>query len=709
VRHRFVNDRSDPLQVTYQLPLPADAAVGGYTFSVGDRRIVGEVDRRESARQRFEDAVLEGQSAALLEQDRSAIFTQEIGNIPARAEVESEIVLDQRLRWLEDGQWEWRFPTIVAPRYLGAEGRVDDAKRVAVDVSESGLPVRATLMMRVLDGLTGGSPTSPTHRIVSRSADRALEVSLADEAGVALDRDIAVRWSVAAAEPGVTMDLYRPPGRSAMGNCAFGLLTVTPPALLAPPRGRARDLIVLFDTSGSMSGAPLKAAKEVVLAIISALRPTDRLELIEFSNTPRLWQEHPAAADDKCRAAAAAWVKSLGAGGGTEMQTGLRAALKPLRPDAPRQVVLVTDGLVGFEKEVIGLVRRATPKGCRVHVVGIGSAPNRSLTAALARAGGGGEFIIGLDEPAQEAAARVVARVSTPLIENIRVRGDALLESANVVPPDLMSGAPTMLPLRLRPQGGTLTLEGVTNEEPWIRTVIVPPVEPGAGSAAAARVFGREKVEELEMKAAAGAEVDRKIERTGLDFQIATRMTSWIAVSEEPTVDPREAVRRERIPQSLPYGLSSEGLGLRRSAMPDMSSVGLSLACARFCRPGSDERDIVSYMRKEDVWQETENASDPATKPSAGLIGRLVSCGEGRVVIEIELDADLEWSPESVRFRDARIDIKSTTKPGTYFDGQVLRLVIVGIRPQSMPSAGSEVVVRQTGPVRRLKIRIASA
>jgi hypothetical protein len=46
----FRNHHADPLAVTYVLPLPADAAVAGYAFTVGDRRIEGEVDRIRSAR-----------------------------------------------------------------------------------------------------------------------------------------------------------------------------------------------------------------------------------------------------------------------------------------------------------------------------------------------------------------------------------------------------------------------------------------------------------------------------------------------------------------------------------------------------------------------------------------------------------------------------------------------------------------------------------
>ncbi len=82
LEQRFRNPYPEPLRVTYLMPLPADGAVSGYAFRIGDKRIVGEVDRRNAARERFEEALAEGRSAALVEQERSSLFTQEIGNIP---------------------------------------------------------------------------------------------------------------------------------------------------------------------------------------------------------------------------------------------------------------------------------------------------------------------------------------------------------------------------------------------------------------------------------------------------------------------------------------------------------------------------------------------------------------------------------------------------------------------------------------------------
>jgi Ca-activated chloride channel family protein len=62
------------------------------------------------------------------------------------------IDVDQPLVWV-DGSWQWRFPTTVAPRYLGADGRVADAGQVAVDDRRTGrrLPARCELDLVIED------------------------------------------------------------------------------------------------------------------------------------------------------------------------------------------------------------------------------------------------------------------------------------------------------------------------------------------------------------------------------------------------------------------------------------------------------------------------------------------------------------------------------------------------------------------------------
>ena len=543
----FANTHAEPLRVVYRLPLPADAAVSGFAFRVGERRIVGTVDEVKKARATFEQAIAEGRTAALLEEDRSSLFTQEIGNVPPGAEVVAEIVLDQPLTWIDaEGAWEWRFPLAAAPRYLGEKLDAGEAARVELDVTEGALPARASLELAIRDALVEGrSPESPSHAIQIASAGGTPRVALGAGGKVALDRDLVVRWPVALAEAHATIDA----ARSDAAGEACAILTVVPPAAGPARTALGRDLVVLLDTSGSMGGEPLDQAKRVASALVASLGDHDTLELVEFSTAARRFRPAPAAATAGLRRDALAWIASLRAGGGTEMVDGIRAALAGVRAEAQRQVVLVTDGLIGFEQEVVGAIARDLPPASRVHALGVGSSTNRTLLAGVARVGRGVEVIVGLGEDPERAARRILERTADPVVVDLVVEGDVVADRAPARLPDLHAGAPARVALRLRPEGGTVVVRGRTADGTWSRTITMPAAAALRSGDSPAKLFARERAADLETELSSGrprAEVDAELVSLALRFAIATRVTSWVAVDEVASVDPTAPTRDPR-------------------------------------------------------------------------------------------------------------------------------------------------------------------
>lgn len=574
----FKNPFPEPIEVRYLVPLPSEGAVSGFSFLLGDTRVEGVVTGKQEARQRFQRAISQGKTAALLEQDRTSLFTQRVGNVPPGHEIVCELVIDQPLRWLEEGCWEWRFPTVVGPRYQGAPGRVADADRLQVPVSQSsaaggqGLGVRASLALTIGDGLTG-PVSSPSHEIQA-AAERLTETTEVrlEGGGARLDRDVVVRWPIALPSVSASVIPARP-AAEVHGGDTFALLTVAPPT--GGGQAVARDLTFLIDTSGSMGGRPLDQAQQVVAAMLETLGPNDRIELIEFGSRPVRFKKKPVPATEKNRAAALKWVRKLRSSGCTEMHRAVIEALAPLREDSQRQVILITDGYIGFEQEIVQTLLRELPDGARLHTIGVGSSVNRTLTQGAARAGRGTELLIGLDEDPQTLIPRFVAKTTAPLVTDIVVSGPGVIEVAPRQLPDLYAESPVLFAVRLQPEGGTVVLSGRTANGGRFEEVFeVPALELGQGHEGVVALFGREKVEDLEMTLSAGggvAELNSAIEATGIDFQIATRLTSWVAVSKKATVATREQPTTVDQPHELPHGTSAEGLGLRKPRRTSLS------------------------------------------------------------------------------------------------------------------------------------------
>lgn len=631
---RFRNDNDEPLSVSYRLPLPADAAVSGFTFRIGERVVRGAVDGRKQARERFERAVYEGRGAALLEQERSSLFTQELANIPPREAVEVEIELDQPLAWLVEGRWEWRFPLAAAPRYLGSGPCEGD---VSVAVASGALGARASLSMRVRDAVPEGkSPESPSHPIVCDRAMGSFGVELGSGNQVQLDRDVVVRWPVATLRPGASLDVARPRGAAGAAS-AYGLLTVVPPSLEAAAAPVPRDLTLLIDTSGSMSGEPLAQAKRVVAALIDSLSDRDQLELIEFSDMARSFKPGAEAATPTFRREALRWVSGLEASGGTEMLSGVRSALRELRPGSQRQIVLVTDGLVGFEREIVRALLDGLPVSARLHALGVGSAVNRALLAPIARAGRGVEAIVGLGEDPERAAQRILARTAAPQVVDLRIEGDAVQRTMPHRLPDVYMGCPLRVAVALAPNGGELVVRGRTAAGPFEQVLRVSAAAPGEGSPSVVKLFGREEVEDLEMQISAGragASCEQQIEQVGLAFEIATRFTSWLAISAQVLVDPRDAARHVVQAHELPHGMSAAGLGLRPAG-----------ASASVAAPGR--------ARSNEVARPTRVLLGASGATSAPMAKRAMSAREEGGVA----DDEREYAPAPALAREADLEL----------------------------------------------------
>ena len=116
---------------------------------------------------------------------------------------------------------------------------------MTVDVLEGSGHATVSVQLTIDDDFAD-QPTSATHAIAKSGS----VVTLADSA--TLDRDIAISWNCASGAPGWTLRRARPAGPESAS--AFGLLAIAPPSIARTHM--PRDLVLLLDVSGSMSGNP---------------------------------------------------------------------------------------------------------------------------------------------------------------------------------------------------------------------------------------------------------------------------------------------------------------------------------------------------------------------------------------------------------------------------------------------------------------------
>ncbi|HNR40560.1 MAG TPA: VIT domain-containing protein, partial [Acidobacteriota bacterium] len=116
VIQRYRNAESTPIEAMYLFPLPEEAAVCGLTVTLGDRVIRAEIEERDKAFDRYDEAMGRGDTAVLLDQERPNVFQMSVGNLcpGEEAVVEIRLVLEARL----DGEGvRLMLPTTLSPRY----------------------------------------------------------------------------------------------------------------------------------------------------------------------------------------------------------------------------------------------------------------------------------------------------------------------------------------------------------------------------------------------------------------------------------------------------------------------------------------------------------------------------------------------------------------------------------------------------------------
>ena len=168
VRQTFVNAFDEPLEATYIFPLPDRAAVTRFRMMVAGREIDGLLEERGQAREHYDEAIAQGRRAAIAEEDRPGVFNLRVGNLMPGERATVELTSCGVLPYA-DGEVTFRFPLVVAPRYIPGiplPGRsvgdgtavdtdaVPDASRISPPVLLPGFPnpVRLALELELHDG-----------------------------------------------------------------------------------------------------------------------------------------------------------------------------------------------------------------------------------------------------------------------------------------------------------------------------------------------------------------------------------------------------------------------------------------------------------------------------------------------------------------------------------------------------------------------------
>jgi Ca-activated chloride channel family protein len=569
VVQRFRNPGSSWLEGVYQFPLPPGSAVERLRMVVGERLIEGVIKEKQQAEQVYRAARAAGQRASLLSQQRPNLFTTSVANIAPGETLQVEIGYQQRVRYT-DGQFELRFPLVVAPRYIPgiplasprtdlAQGWAEDTDQVPdasqitpplADPADGPLnPVDLTVTLDA--GLPLSEIKSHYHPVVKREASAGSVVLRLTEGPVPADRDFLLSWR---AEPG--MEPRAALFRQRWQEQEYALLLLMPPDQELQAQKLAREIVFVVDNSGSMHGASIAQAKAALRFALSRLGPGDRFNLIHFNDRCHALFPQAQAASVANKQQALGLVERLQAEGGTEMLPALAMALKQGEgsKERLRQIVFLTDGSVGNETALFEQIRRHLGQS-RLFTLGIGSAPNSHFMQRAADFGRGSFTYIGDLSEVEARMRRLFEKLEYPAMRNLRLsRSDgaplAVLPSRL---PDLYLGEPLLLALKSSRLDGELIIEGERDGTPWRHRVALAQ---GAERQGLHRLWARRRIRELMGEAAAETSERRRqvVTTLALRHQLVSPYTSLVALEQTSARPASASLEGGMVPVNLPRG-----------------------------------------------------------------------------------------------------------------------------------------------------------
>lgn len=558
VKQVYQNRGKNPIEAIYVFPGSTRAAVHAMKMKIGERTIIAKIEEREQALKNYKEALYEGRSASLLEQQRPNLFQMNVGNIMPGDVVEVELQYTEHLL-ATNGIYEFIYPTVVGPRYSGnCENIANPDWNSNPYLKEGTLPAYIfNLDCTITSGIPLKDVRCTSHKVNINYKDRkTADISLGNNELHGGNRDFILQYRLGGNGLESGAWLYND------GQENYFMATLQPPSMVTPEMIPPREYIFIVDVSGSMYGFPMEITKTLVSELLSGLKTHDRFNILFFAGGADLFSKEPVNASRENINNAINMLESQRGSGGTELLPALKMALEMNENnDFARTFVIATDGYVTVEKEAFSLIRSNLNKA-NFFTFGIGTSVNRYLLEGMAHAGAGEAAIITNQKEAKTKAEVFINYISTPLLTNISITFNGL-DAYEVWPtalPDVFSSRPVVVfgKYRGNPKG-QIVLSGSNGNGRFTNNIDLSKINPTDENAALKYLWAREQIRLIDDFAdgsqAIPEDTKKQVTQLGLKYNLLTAYTSFVAIDSEIRNTDRQLTSVKQ-PLPLPQGVS---------------------------------------------------------------------------------------------------------------------------------------------------------
>lgn len=400
VSQSFVNTGSVVMEVCFVFPLPYDGAIDQLTLLIDGKEFPAKLLGKDEARRLYEEIVRKNRDPALLEWMGTGLFRTSVFPVPPGAERRVSLRYSQVCR-KERGLTDFLFPLATA-RYTSEPLE------------------RLNLRLTIESQAEIKNVYSPTHPVeIVREAHTATVAYKAER--VIPSTDFRLFYDVGEGPVGASVMSYKP-----AGDEGYFLILASPDVRAAVEQRAAKTVLFVLDRSGSMSGEKIEQAREALKFVLNNLREGDLFNIIVYDSGVESFRPELQRFTEETRSQALAYVQGIYAGGSTNIDGALSAALAQLKDSSrPNYVLFLTDGLPTAgetnEMRIVANTKSQNQVRARMIVFGVGYDVNSRLLDRLARANFGQTEYVRPNENIEERVSSYYRKIEAPVLTDLRI------------------------------------------------------------------------------------------------------------------------------------------------------------------------------------------------------------------------------------------------------------------------------------------------
>ncbi|XP_025961128.2 inter-alpha-trypsin inhibitor heavy chain H4 isoform X1 [Dromaius novaehollandiae] len=331
ITSKIVNRANASSEVTFEVELPKTAFISNFSMSIDGKVYPGIIKEKASAQKQYDTAVSHGQSAGLVKITGRKLEQFQVSvSVAAGSRVTFELTHEELLK-RRLGKYELLLK--VRPKQLVQHFQID------VHIFEPQgirfLETNSTFLTNELtEALTKVQDETKAHILFKPTVD---QQKISPELGeTLLNGDFLVRYDVRRDATAGDIQIVN----------GYFVHYFAPREMPVFPK----NVVFVIDRSGSMAGRKIEQTRDALLKILQDLRAEDHFSFITFNSKVAEWRSSLLEATAENVARAAAFVQTLIASGGTDIQQALLAAVDALRraealPErSVSMIILLTDG-----------------------------------------------------------------------------------------------------------------------------------------------------------------------------------------------------------------------------------------------------------------------------------------------------------------------------------------------------------------------------